>query len=57
MYGFWTYRLVPNSEILDDLELRSPNRCVISPNSVAFGAYYVKVVRQYFLQRKLGQRI
>jgi len=30
---------------LDDLEQRnSPNRRVISPNSVAFGADYVKVV-------------
>ena len=39
------FRLVPNSVTLDDLE-----RCnidigsVISPNSVAFGADYVKVV-------------
>ena len=39
------FRLVPNSVILDDLELHnSPNRHVISPNSVAFGADYVKVV-------------
>ena len=39
------FRLVPNSVTLDDLERRSsPNRCVISPNSVAFGADYVKVV-------------
>ena len=32
----------------------SPNRRVISPNSVAFGADYVKVVEDtpYFLQRK-----
>ena len=31
--------------ILDDLERRnSPNRSVISPNSVAFGTDYVKVV-------------
>ena len=38
-------RLVPNSVTLDDLEGRnSTNRCVISPNSVAFGADYVKVV-------------
>ena len=38
-------RLVPNSVTLDDLERRnSPNRRVISPNSVAFGADYVKVV-------------
>ena len=32
------FRLVPNSVTLDDLERRnSPNRRVISPNSVAFG--------------------
>jgi len=38
-------RLVPNSVTSDDLERRdSPNRSVISPNSVAFGADYVKVV-------------
>ena len=40
---------------LDDLERRdSPNGSVISPNSVDFGADYVKVVEdtQYFLQRK-----
>jgi len=39
------FRLVPNSVTLDDLERRnSPNRRVISPNSVAFWADYVKVV-------------
>ena len=38
------FRLVPNSVTLDDLERRnSANRRVISPNSVAFGADYVKV--------------
>ena len=38
-------RLVSNSVTLDDLELRnSPNRRVISPSSVAFGADYPKVV-------------
>ena len=39
--------LVPNSvnQTLDDLERRSSsNRRIISPNSVAFGANYVKVV-------------
>jgi len=37
--------MVPNSATLDDLERRkSPNRRVISPNSVAFGADYIKVV-------------
>ena len=40
-----SFRLLPNSVTLDDLERRkSPNRRVISPNSVAFGADYVKVV-------------
>ena len=39
------FRLVPNSVTLDDLERRNrPNRHVFSPNSVAFGADYVKVV-------------
>ena len=40
-----SFPLVPNSVTLDDLERRnSPNRRVISLNSVAFGADYVKVV-------------
>jgi len=40
-----SFRLVPNSVTLIDLERRNcPNRRVISPNSVAFGAHYVKVV-------------
>jgi len=40
-----SFRLVRNPVTLDDLERRnSSNRCVISPNSVAFGADYVKVV-------------
>ena len=40
-----TFRLVPKSVTLNDLERRnSPNGVVISPNSVAFGADYVKVV-------------
>jgi len=39
------YRLVPNSVTLDDLErCNSPSRRVISPNLVAFGAEYAKVV-------------
>ena len=38
------FRLVPNSVTLDDLERRnSLNDLLISPNSVAFGADYVKV--------------
>jgi len=40
-----TFQLVPKSVTLDDLERRnSPNCRLISPNSVAFGADYVKVV-------------
>ena len=40
-----SFRLVPNSVTLDDLEQRnSPNGSVISPNSIAFRADYVKVV-------------
>ena len=40
-----SFRLVPNSVTLDDLErCYSPNRRVISTNSVAFGADYIKVV-------------
>ena len=39
-----SFRLVPNSVTLDDLERRNgPNRRVIAPNSVAFEADYVKV--------------
>jgi len=40
-----SFRLVPNSVTLGDFERRnSPNRSVISPNSIAFGADYIKVV-------------
>ena len=40
-----SFRLVPNSVTLNDLERRnSANGRVISPNSVGFGADYVKVV-------------
>ena len=40
-----SFRLAPNSVTLDDLERRnSSNGRVISPNSVACGADYVKVV-------------
>ena len=40
-----SFRLVPNSVTLNDLERRnSPNDCVISPDSVAFRADYAKVV-------------
>ena len=40
-----SFRLVPKSVTLNDLERRNiANRRVISLNSVAFGADYVKVV-------------
>ena len=39
-----SFRLVPNSVILDDLERHYSYRRVIVPNSVAFGTDYVKVV-------------
>ena len=40
-----SFRFIPNSVTLDDLKRRnSPNGSVISPNSVAFVADYVKVV-------------
>ena len=40
-----SFRLVPKSVTLDDLERRnSPNHRVLSPNSVAFGADYIEVV-------------
>ena len=40
-----SFRLVPNSVTLDDLKRRnSRSQSVLSPNSVAFGAYCVKVV-------------
>ena len=55
-----SFRLVPNWVTLDDLEQRnSPNRGVVSPNSVAFGADYVNMIEDtpvYFLQRKCRPR-
>ena len=48
-----SFRLVPNSVTLDDLERRnSPNGRVISPNLVAFGTDYLKVVEDTPMQRK-----
>jgi len=56
-----SFRLVPNSVTLDDLEQRNnPNGRVISPNSVAFGANYVKVVEDTpvtFCSGSEGERI
>jgi len=40
-----SFRLVPNSVTVDDTKRRdSPNGRVISPNAVAFGADYLKMV-------------
>ena len=40
-----SFRLVPKSVTLNDLERRnSPNRRLISSDSLAFGADYIKVV-------------
>ena len=40
-----SFRLVPKSVTLNDLERRNGRVvCVISPNSLAFGTYYVKMV-------------
>jgi len=42
---YMSFRLVPNSVTLDNHERRnSHNRRVISPNSIAFGTNYVKLV-------------
>jgi len=40
-----SFRLVTKSVTLNDLERRNDRAvCVIAPNSLAFGTYYVKVV-------------
>jgi len=40
------FRLVPKLVILNDLKRRKGRVvCVISPNSVAFGGHYVKMVK------------
>jgi len=47
------FRLAPKSVTLNDLERRNDRVvCVISPNSVAFGAYYVKVVKDRLILSK-----
>jgi len=44
-----SFLLVPNLVTLDDIEQRnSPNRRLISPNSVAFGRITWKVRNRYF---------
>ena len=57
-----SFRLVPKSMTLNELELRnSPDGTVISQNSVAFGADYVKVIEDNytdtFCSRNVGQLI
>jgi len=57
-----SFRLVPNSVTLNDFERRKrPNGCVISPNSVAFWADYVKIVEDKctdtFCVSNMDQRI
>jgi len=45
------FRLVPKSVTLNDLEWRNGRIvCIISPNSVALGPYYVKVVEDTRIQ-------
>ena len=53
------FRLVPKSVTLDDLERRNGRLvCVISPNWVAFGQYYAKVVEdnRYILPVKCSPK-
>ena len=52
------FRLVPKSVTLNDLEPSSSHYCVISQNSVAFGADYVKVVegRSIFPSKKCSSK-
>jgi len=51
-----SFRLVPKSVTLDDLERRNrPNGCLILPNSVPFWADCVKVV-EYTRILSVGQR-
>jgi len=55
-----SFRLIKNSVTLDDFERRnSHNRRVISPNFVAFGADYVKVVEDTptFCSGNVGRHI
>jgi len=45
------FRLIPKSVTLNDIERRNGSVfCVISQNSVAFGAYYVQVVEDTFCE-------
>ena len=53
------FRLVPKSVTLNDLERRNGRVvCVISPNSVALGPYYVKwlKIHRYILRVKCSPK-
>ena len=55
-----TFRLVSKSVTLNDLERRNGRLvCVISPNWVALGPNYAKVVEdtRYFLRGNVAQRM
>ena len=55
--SYMSFRLVPNSVTLDDLQRRnSPNRSESSPNSVAFGTDYVNVVEDTPICWKLDKQ-
>ena len=48
-----SFRLIPNSVTLDDLERRnSPNGSLISPNSVAFGPRLKRIFKINLERRK-----
>jgi len=48
-----SFRLVPKSVTLNDLERRNrPKGCLISPNSVAFWAGCIKVVKDTWILRQ-----
>ena len=54
-----SFRLVPKSVTLNDLERRSDCYFVISAKSVAFGAHCVKVVKIFpdFLRQKCSAKL
>ena len=53
-----SFRLLPKSVTLNDLERRnSLNGTVISPNSVAFGADYLKVIEDGLWPRPVDRAL
>jgi len=46
-----SFRLVPKSVTLNDLEWRNGQFCVMSPNLVASGAHCVKVVEDVVVKK------